>query len=270
MYPFLIDTEILGMKIVVPTGIVFAFLAIILATGLYFLLLPDKKRWSAHLVLLAVVLAGALVGARVTQIILDLAGLRGSNPVQIISNAGATITGGILGGGAAALVFQIFDRKKIVTRQTLDLLSVVFPAGDAILRIGCFFNGCCFGKIDESFPLTVTYPLDWIMRSIYDPDIPQGPRLPFPLLAAGALVLISFILFIVYKKSNTNGLAVALFFLLYGVYRFLIEFIRDEPFRLFIGPFSYGQWFAILCFPVGIVLLIFFTHKTATPVMKKN
>ena len=53
----------------------------------------------------------------------------------------------------------------------------------------------------------------------------------------------------------------AWFFILYGVYRFAIEFIRDEPLRLFLGPLSFAQWFALACLPVGVALLAYTRRK---------
>ncbi len=96
------------------------------------------------------------------------------------------------------------------------------------------------------------------MHRFFGLDIPFGPRLPFPFIASGSLLLIALILFIVLRRESRPGLAAASFFILYGVYRFAVEFIRDEPVRLFLGPLSFAQWFALACLPIGAGLLAYF------------
>jgi phosphatidylglycerol:prolipoprotein diacylglycerol transferase len=264
MHPFLVNADIHGNGVVVSTASLFTLLAIVTAGACYFLLLPDRKNWDTHLVFLAVLVAGAIIGARLAAIGINLWLLQHVNPRLASETSGRTITGAMAGAGLAALVYKQFDRKKMVTLGTLDRLGVVFPAGNAVLRIGCYFKGCCFGKFDEHFPWTITYPSDWIMRSAFHLDIPLGPRIPFPLFAACALALISLVLLFVFKRAKSDGRVISLFFVLYAVYRFGIEYTRDEPFRVLIGPFNYGQWFALICLPIGFVLFLSATRSKSS------
>jgi phosphatidylglycerol:prolipoprotein diacylglycerol transferase len=254
MHPFLIDTEILGLKIVIMTGSIFTVLAVLAGGFIYLFLLPDRKQWGSHLIFLAVVAVGALAGGKITQFVIDLFIFKDSNPLLVFVSSGSTVAGGILGAVAAALGYRIFDRKKTIGSADYDALSIAFMAGEALMRIGCLWNGCCFGAVCDPSPLALTYPPDWIMFRFFNLDVPAGPRLPFPLIASAALLLLGAALFLVNRRFRRPGLAAALFFILYGVYRFLIEFIRDEPFRLFLGPFSFAQWFALACLAAGTVL----------------
>jgi phosphatidylglycerol:prolipoprotein diacylglycerol transferase len=258
MYPFLVDTEILGARLVVPTGIVFTLAALGGGGLLYWFLLPRPARRAEQLVFAAAVVASALVGARLLGFVLDLLVSPGRPPLATFAASGSTVLGGITGGGLCALLYKRLHRRGYVTRRAYDAAAVAFAAGDAVLRVGCYFSGCCFGKTCAPSPFAVIYPPDWIMHRLYGLDLPFGPRLPFPFIASGSLLLIALALFVVLRKEKFGGLAASTFLIMYGVYRFSIEFIRDEPFRLFLGPWSFAQWFALACLPAGAAAALYF------------
>jgi phosphatidylglycerol:prolipoprotein diacylglycerol transferase len=265
VFPFLLDTDLLGAQIVIPTSTVFTLVAMA-ASGLLFILLqPDKSKRGSLLVFAAAVAAGTLVGARLLQFVLELMIFPGRIALTVFAESGSTVIGGLLGGGLTALIYKRAHRGGYITRRTFDAAVVAFAFGDALLRIGCFFGGCCFGTVCAPSPLALSYPPDWIMYRFYHLAIPAGPRLPFPFIAAAALAAIGLVLLVVYRREKVEGLTASLFFMLYGIYRFAIEFIRDEPLRLFIGPLSFAQWFALACLLVGIVLLVY-TRFKKTPV----
>jgi phosphatidylglycerol:prolipoprotein diacylglycerol transferase len=261
MHPFLLNTEILGMKIVFPTGSLFTILAAGTGGLVYFLLLAQRKSWGTHFTFLAVTAVGALAGGKIIQFIIDLLIFKDTNVFLVILSAGSTITGSIMGAVIAILLYRLVDRIKRIGLDSYDALSIAFAAGAALMRVGCLWTGCCFGKICQDFPITLTYPPDWIIPGYYGIEITPGPRLPFPLIASAALLLMGAILFIIKRKTRLPGLTGAVFFMLYGIYRFIIEFIRDEPFRLFWGPFSFAQWFALCCLAAGIILCLILLGK---------
>jgi phosphatidylglycerol:prolipoprotein diacylglycerol transferase len=257
MHPFLINTEILGQKIVVFTGSLFTVLAVLVGGLVYFLLVPDRKQWGSHLIFLAVAAVGALIGGKVTQFAIDLFIFREVNPLLVFVSSGSTVTGGIWGGVTAVLAYRVFDRKRLIGRTSYDALGAAFMTGDALMRVGCYFTGCCFGAVCAPSPLALTYPPEWIIPRLYGTALPPGPRLPFPLMAAALLLVMGLMLILTARKLRRPGLAAALFFVLYGIYRFLIEFIRDEPFRLFVGPLVFAQWFALACLAAGAGLMVY-------------
>lgn len=64
-----------------------------------------------------------------------------------------------LGGLAPAVVFLLLYLKwrKLPVRRYLDILAVGLMAGLAFGRIGCFLNGCCYGK-PADLPWAVRFP----------------------------------------------------------------------------------------------------------------
>ncbi len=90
-------------------------------------------------------LIGSIIGARIYYILFF--GLKDflENPVSIfmIWQGGLSIHGGILGGAITGI---IFSRVRRISFWCLaDIVSPSVILGQAIGRIGCFLNGCCYG-----------------------------------------------------------------------------------------------------------------------------
>ena len=123
---------------------------------------------------------------------------------------GKSIVGGLLGG-----MFGVIAIKKIFGIK-LKLGNAIAPSialGMAIGRIGCFFNGCCYGKIAS-----------WGF------DFGDGfLRLPAQLFES-AFHLAAFALLVYYRdRVKTAGILFKLYLLAYFIFRFFIEFIRENP-----------------------------------------
>jgi phosphatidylglycerol:prolipoprotein diacylglycerol transferase len=64
-------------------------------------------------------------------------------------------------------------------------------------------------------------------------------------------------------RKHADGTLSALFLLLYGVFRFGIEFFREPDVQLgfVLGPFSMGQVLCAVMIAVGSFLMIYFKRK---------
>lgn len=58
--------------------------------------------------------------------------------------AGRTIVGGVLGGWVSV---EIAKRRLGIKQTTGPLWALALPAGEAVGRLGCWFHGCCYGKV---------------------------------------------------------------------------------------------------------------------------
>ncbi|MCA9401659.1 MAG: prolipoprotein diacylglyceryl transferase, partial [Candidatus Omnitrophica bacterium] len=91
------------------------------------------------------IMLGGIVGARLLfgwlnfRYFLD-------DPLEIfmLQHGGLSFQGGLLGGALGGMVFV--KKKKLSYLKTADLLAPYLALGHAIGRIGCFLNGCCYGK----------------------------------------------------------------------------------------------------------------------------
>ncbi len=103
-----------------------------------------KRRKLATDGMSRIVLIGAVAGVLLSRLAERLA--EGGNYASLFdpSNGGRTILGGVIGGWIAV---EIAKRKMGIRTSTGPLWAVALPAGEFFGRIGCWFNGCCFGKV---------------------------------------------------------------------------------------------------------------------------
>lgn len=125
--------------------------------------------------------------------------------------------GGLLGG---MLFTAIYCKKQNLKWFTFaDSICAPLCLGHAIGRIGCFLAGCCYGT-QTDLPIGVVYPQGGIA--------PSGIRLlPTQLMESAFLLILCVFLLVILRKKIT-GLAAGCYLTLYGIWRFAIEFFRDD------------------------------------------
>ncbi|MCH5164212.1 MAG: prolipoprotein diacylglyceryl transferase [Clostridiales bacterium] len=176
---------------------------------------------------------------------------------------GITFLGGLVGGVATFFVLILIFGKKYRNElfKTVNVAMPCIALGHCLGRIGCFLAGCCYGAKTDSF-LGVKF-VDYITSSgewIYF----DTPRMPTQLIEAIFLLLlcIALILFI-FRLDKLDFLAVAYLYS-YSVFRFLIEFVRDDPRGAFILGLSPSQIICIIMFIGAVVLnVLLIRRKTA-------
>jgi phosphatidylglycerol---prolipoprotein diacylglyceryl transferase len=216
---------------------------------------------------IALVLAGIL-GSKILYIILDWRSghAYGQNLREIFTfdtlQAGGVFSGGLV---AAFIVAWWFLRKHhMPALATCDGFAPGLAMGHAIGRLGCFAAGCCYGKATDHFwGVTFTNPLAAQLVGT-----PLGHALePTQLFESAAELGIFFILTWMFKRKKFDGQVFGAYLFLYGIARFFLEFIRDDPGRgsVFGGVLSGTQLIAI-----GLVLaggLIWYLRPTPKVVL---
>lgn len=200
---------------------------------------------------IAVVLAG-IIGAKVLYIILEWRSGHafGENLREIFSldtlQAGGVFSGGLI---AAFVVAAWFLRKhQMPALRTCDAFAPGLAMGHAIGRLGCFAAGCCYGKPTHHFwGVTFTNPL---AKAVVGTPLNEALE-PTQLIESAAELTIFFLLTWMFKRKKFDGQIFGAYLFLYGIARFLIEFLRDDPGRgsVFGGVLSGTQLIAI-----GLVL----------------
>jgi phosphatidylglycerol:prolipoprotein diacylglycerol transferase len=216
---------------------------------------PARKNAFDHLLVVFIICVAAAVAAKIGESLIEgvAAAVSGRDPIVAALGAGSTITTGLVGAFLAIWAVSIKDPGRIVTREFVDAFCVAIPFGHALGRIGCWFNGCCFGSIcPADFPLAATYPDHWEAHF----GLPAGPRYPAPLIEAAALFVLGVVLLIVYKATRTRGQALAVYAISYGVIRFSVESLRGDEIRGIWLSLATGQWFAIGFFAFGVFKLV--------------
>lgn len=169
------------------------------------------------------VVLGVLIGARALFIIVEREYYT-QNPLEIfmVWKGGLVFYGGLIGG---ALAFIIMARvKKLELWHLADTVAPGVALGHALGRLGCFFAGSCYGRpTDLAWAVTYTDPTSLAG------DILGVPVHPTQLYSAGFLVLLSAILVLIGSRSAFNGQVIASYGIVYGIFRFFIEFLRGDP-----------------------------------------
>ena len=174
-----------------------------------------------------IILISAIVGSRFFYVIYHLEEFEGRildmiNPIQSTGEIGI---GGLsmFGGLVLAIVCGIIYiyMKKLSVWRIADIVAPSIMLGLGIARIGCFLNGCCFGKPSQSF-LAVIFP----------PDSPAGYMFPdtaiFPiqLVASFYGFFIFGILLALERFKRFDGFTFWLMLVFYSVARFTVDFFR--------------------------------------------
>jgi phosphatidylglycerol:prolipoprotein diacylglycerol transferase len=135
------------------------------------------------------------------------------------------------GGFISAIVTTIlFARKRRLPLWKLaDVCAPSVALGHAFGRLGCYFNGCCFGTVCE-LPWAVRFPGNHLMHSA-----PVHPTQLYEVLG-------NFILFgalsAFYRRKRFDGQVWWWYVLAYGALRFAIEFVRGDYSVHYLGVFT--------------------------------
>lgn len=184
------------------------------------------------------ILLGGLAGARLSFVVYNWP-LFTFNPWEAFAvwEGGLSLYGGLAGGLIAGLAFVYW--KNLPIDDLLDIVGLVLPLGISIGRIGCFLNGCCYGKPTQLLWGVVFPSLGYKVH----------PTQLYELLYAFFIFL--FLYCFRYRIGRGNVFFAFLFF--YSFFRFLNEFFRVNP-PLLLG-LSGSQLISILAFVFSAVFL---------------
>lgn len=213
-----------------------------------------------------IILLASVIGSRLFYVVYHTEEFAGHwfdviNPFQSggIGLAGLSMMGGITLAIISALLFFII--KKINPWLFLDAMAPSFFLGLGITRIGCFFNGCCFGKPTDAF-CGVIFPPESMAGWVF-PDTPIWPTQLFS--SAAGFIMFGLILFLERKRSF-NGYTFWLVIALYSIWRFIIDFFRyyeDSMIFTSVGGISFTRnQFLCICLLIISVIWFFYLKRT--------
>ena len=150
-------------------------------------------------------------------------------------------------------------RKNISLLALLDVLGPAMALAHAFGRVSCFMQGCCFGKPAPSgFPLAIQFPQGSPAAYRYPSLLTGGsePVYPVQLFESVGNLLMCAVLLLLLRKRKYAGTIGGVYLILYGVMRFLLEFMRgdhtDSILRL-----TPSQFIAVaVAIPAGIVVFL--------------
>jgi phosphatidylglycerol:prolipoprotein diacylglycerol transferase len=192
-------------------GLAFVACGLILARRLQELGKP--RDWAYEIVFSALV--GGLVGARVDYIIQNYDKVSDDLLGNIFSGSGLVWLGGLLGGALGVCIWAW--RRGFLGVALLDLCAVPLAIGYAIGRIGCQLSGDGDYGTASNLPWAMSYPDGTVPT-----DVKVHPTPVYETLAMGGVALLLWQL----RDRVRPGALFALYLVLGGVERLLVEFIR--------------------------------------------
>jgi phosphatidylglycerol:prolipoprotein diacylglycerol transferase len=209
-----------------------------------------KKFLDAYTVFELVLAAavGGIIGARIFYVIGHWSEFSSNwwEVFQFWNVQGLVFYGGLLFGILAAVAVIKFRGLSIGV--VLDSGGFAVPAALIVARLGCFLNGCCYGKT-SSLPWAVTFPLK-TQAALGMPPNPLHPTQIYEILMD---IIILIVLLSIYKRFRYRGEIMLVFVMLYAVARFINEFFRyhtNPDANLFFQLLSIGVFVV-----VGLVLI---------------
>lgn len=166
---------------------------------------------------------------------------------------GLSSMGGVIGGIVGIFIF--FKRRKVNIWNYADTIAIALPAGWWIARVGCFSVHDHPGIRSNLF-FAVDFPV-----AEYG-----GPRLDLGLIDAVSLLMIFGLLWFLGQRDMLKGRLSGLLALLYGIQRFLTDFLRATDLsyidKRYFG-LTFAQYFCFFLVGFGIYRLI--KPPTLTP-----
>lgn len=205
--------------------------------------------WKNSLACLLTSAPAFLIGARLLHIAANLSFYQ-EGTYHLLGMRGFSLTGGLLGAAAAGLVSCRFWR--VDWWRLADAVAPGLGAGIALMRIGCFLNGCCYGKA-TTLPWAVTFPPE-----IIEPVTAVHPTQLYEAAAALAgTVLAAWLL----RRGAVHGAAFLAFSLWFLFSHWLIGYLRASAsapgFPLFIS----ASLLASLFITAAVLLYLRLKHQ---------
>ncbi|MGK2897007.1 MAG: prolipoprotein diacylglyceryl transferase [Candidatus Makana argininalis] len=179
---------------------------------------------------------------------------------------GMSFHGGLIGTVLTIKLF-IINKKSINFYKITDFISTIIPLCIGIGRLGNFINGELYGIVSVKLPIIILFQnslkddIKFIsenkkLKSIFNKygRLPRHPSQLYESLLEGVILFIIINFFI--KKKRPIGSISGLFLILYGFFRFLLEYFRQPDHKLILlNYFTIGQILSIPMLLLGCYLI---------------
>ena len=211
-------------------------------------------------------LVGGLLGSKILMYFVE-------PDVKILSldflRSGGVFYGSLI-GGFLTVVFLV-RYYKLPLWKTADAFAPALALGQAFGRQGCFAAGCCWGKVTDSVIGVHFTDLghDYTGVPVYGPDHSDLFLYPTQLIESFTMLAVFGILVWLHRRKKFDGQVLIAYGIVYSIFRFSIEFIRDDPRGDLFGittltGLSTSQIVSLIVAATSIVFMIFRLRTVAT------
>ena len=177
-----------------------------------------------------------------------IAGLRAEGLRSL--REGFVFYGGFIVASLAGVVYA--RRKRLPVAKLADIFAPSVALGHAFGRLGCFFNGCCFGRAC-TLPWAVRFPPPHAMAGI--------PVHPTELYEVFGNLVIFAGLSAFYRHKRFDGQIWWGYVLSYGVLRFTVDFFRGDYATYYFGVLTIGHLMAMAMIVVAATALVLISRR---------
>jgi phosphatidylglycerol:prolipoprotein diacylglycerol transferase len=202
--------------------------------------------------LLFFLILGVMVGGRIGYVLFYDLGSYLQRPIEIlyIWQGGMSFHGGFVGVLLATL-FLCWKRKWNFW-EIADLVCAAAPIGLGLVRLGNFINGELYGR-QTTVPWGMVFPAGG--------DVVRHPSQLYEAFLEGIVLFV--IVQWLYRKDLYPGTVTWAFIGFYGLFRFLVEFVREPDTHILfdLGPLTRGQLLTFPMLAVGLAMLFIFARR---------
>ena len=220
---------------------------------------------------------GVILGGRIGYILFYAFDDFIQDPIMFlkINQGGMSFHGGLLGVLVAAWIWS--RRRKIHFMDTVDFVAPLVPPGLGFGRVGNYINGELWGKFTQSdwgvvFPYAPELqkvPMDEVRSQFATGALNHFARHPSQLYQAALEGLVMFVILWMYSRKPRPRFAVAgLFALLYGIFRFIVEFVRVPDAQLGYLAFGWLTMGQVLSVPLILLGLGMMMYSRTEPTLQ--
>ena len=226
-------------------------------------------------------LIGVIVGGRLGSVLFYDFNTYLQNPLQVLKvwEGGMSFHGGLIGVLVASWLWSRRHRRHFF--DTMDFLAPLVPPGLGFGRIGNYIGGELWGKYTEGgwgvvFPGGLPEPYRSLDPAALKAQFDAGAldafaRHPSQLYQAFLEGLVMFCVLWWYSSKPRPRYAVSgLFALLYGSFRFLVEFVREPDAQLGYLAFGWVTMGQVLSTPLILLGLFWLWKSRTSPTLMPN
>jgi phosphatidylglycerol---prolipoprotein diacylglyceryl transferase len=175
---------------------------------------------------------------------------------KIVGGEGLTIYGAILGGFLAIWVYSRFN-KRFQFGYVLDTIVPGVVVAQAIGRVGCLLNGCCYGNVTN-----VPWGIEYTNPDSY--GYGAGIVQPTQVYEIIFLLALFAVLYKLRGRLKPDGTLAMVYFASYSIWRFTIDFIREGT------PFLFGLHQAQVISLIILIIIAVLAFKNKVGFIKKG
>jgi phosphatidylglycerol:prolipoprotein diacylglycerol transferase len=188
-----------------------------------------------------VIMISGIIGARLLHVAIN-AEYYLKHPIEcfMLTRGGLAFYGGVMLSFFAGIIYLRMHNLPVL--RTGDLVAPYAALGQAIGRIGCFLNGCCYGAPTDS-SLGVVFPGNFYYRY------------PTQIYESILLIFIFIILRGFFSKGHFKGRLIFVYLMLYSVQRFFLDYLRGDL-AVVYRNLTFSQLLSACIFIIGFIGII--------------